>query len=216
MRARLRRRDLLLAAAALPLAAGSARAATASREFRILRSGSDIGRHRLDARHMPGGDFEVRIFIDIAVKLLGLTAYSYRLENVETWRQGRIVAVRSRVDDDGERHYASIAAGADGLLEIDGSGYSGTAPAEAVTTSYYAPAFLDRRPWISTQSGRALAVSVSPSGPRRWQVAGELTTELFYDAAGEWVGCAFDAGGEPARYEPSGGSGGIAALWAAA
>ena len=190
-----------------------AMAATASREFRILRGDSDIGRHRLDARQTAEG-FEVRIDIDIAVKLLGITAYRYEMENTELWSDGRIVRVTSRVNDDGDSHFATIAANGNGLM-VDGSEYSGPVSADAATTSYYAPAFLNRSPWISTQSGRPLDVRASQTGAGRWRVGGDIQKTLIYDAAGEWVGSEFDAKGELARYEVIGGSGAIAALWSA-
>lgn len=211
------RRQMMTAGAALaamPLLPATALAGAASREFRILRGGSDIGRHRLDAR-LDGGVFEIGIAIDIAVRVLGLTAYRYTLENTERWQDGLLVSASSRANDDGDRARLSISRGAQ-ALEVDGSGFSGTAPLEAVTTSYFARPMIDRRPWLSSQSGAPLDISVSSTGGGRWQIAGELETLLTYDGAGEWIGCEFDGKGERVTYEITGGSGDIAALWSSA
>ncbi|MEO0822419.1 MAG: DUF6134 family protein [Pseudomonadota bacterium] len=217
----MRRRDFIAGGATSVALSGISAAALAdggaSRVFRILRDGSDIGRHSLAARLGPKG-FEIDIEVDIRVRILGITAYRYTLSNQEIWAGGQLVSVNSTVNDDGTAEYARIrSTGA--ALEIDGSGFSGTAPVEAVTTSYHQRAFVDRRPWISTQSGKPLDVALArgtAAGGERWQVTGELTTALIYDTGGEWVGCEFDAGGEPGRYELVEQSGAIAPLWAAA
>jgi hypothetical protein len=215
----MKRRDLLIAggvfAIAPVLGPGIARAdGTAMREFRILRGGSDIGRHRLAARR-TGERFEIDIDIDIAVTFLGITAYRYELSNREVWDERRILRVASQVNDDGDRSHSKIErAGA--ALEVDGSGFSGEAPLEAVTTSYYARPFIERQPWISTQSGKVLDISIAREGEGAVQVRGELETELVYDDAGEWVGCRFDAQGEPGTYEVVESSGAILPLWTSA
>ena len=84
------------------LATPALAAARASREFRIFRDGDDIGTHALDA--VLGADgMEVRITIRIAVKVLGLTAYRYEMDNREIWKAGRLISLDSQVNDDGDR-----------------------------------------------------------------------------------------------------------------
>lgn len=210
------KRRLLLAAGAAGLFVpwGTALAQTsARREFRILRNGSDIGRHSLSARSVDGR-FEIDIDIEIVVRILGIAAYRYELTNREVWAGGRIVSVDSQTNDDGDAAFARIRAAGD-VIEIDGSGYSGTAPADAATTSYYVTDFLERRPWLSTQTGKPLEI-ITSGAPPRVTVSGELPTTLLYDARGEWMGSIFDAGGEPASYELISDSGPIAPLWRSA
>ena len=210
------RRFFLSAAAASALTAfpgtGALADGGATRAFRILRGGDDIGRHELVGQ-MTGEGLRVDISIDIRVRFLGITAYRYTLENRELWSGGRLVRQDSTANEDGDRLTSSISRVGE-VLEIDGTRYSGTAPLEAVTTSYFARPFVERRPWVSSQSGKPLEVDVvNRGGPRRWKVTGDLETALIYDETGEWVGCEFDAGGETARYELLDGTGQIAALW---
>ncbi|MEM9060477.1 MAG: DUF6134 family protein [Pseudomonadota bacterium] len=208
-------RRVFLTSAAAALATPAIAATTADREFRIIRDGDDIGSHRLDAATGANG-FEIAITIRIAVKILGITAYRYEMDNREVWRDGRIVSVDSRVNDDGTKDRCIINA-RDKILSIEGSRFNGQAPSEAVTTSYYAAPFLQRRPWLSTQSGAPLDLSVKQDARAGWwSVRGELDTNLGYDDAGEWIACEFDAGGEPARYDIASGSGRIGELWASA
>ena len=211
------RRHFIMGSAFLgaTLAAPAIAAQSAKRRFRIIRDGDDIGTHDLEAV-LTGNGFEIDVTIRIAVKFLGVTAYRYEMNNREVWRGGRIVSVDSRVNDDGTQERARVTARPD-TLTIDGSRYSGKASVEAATTSYYAPAFLKRSPWISTQSGDILKVAVNPEGRANWwKISGGLDTTLGYDARGEWTGCEFDAGGELATYEVTHQSGAIGALWAAA
>ncbi|MEM6945199.1 MAG: DUF6134 family protein [Pseudomonadota bacterium] len=214
-----RRRFLTLAAglaATAPLGLARAEDGTARRVFRVLRDGSDIGTHVLSASRTDK-HFEMAIDIDIRVKLLGITAYRYTLKNREVWDDGILTSIDSEVDDDGDTEFAKVRRAGD-MLEVDGSGYSGTAPLDAVPTSYYARPFIERRPWLSTQSGKLLTIDVAaaPDEARTFNVKGELETTLIYDAAGEWVGCRFDAGGEPGAYEIIESNGAITPLWQSA
>lgn len=207
----LTRRGVLAGAGALAVSPALGNGGqTAHRVFSVWRKGSDIGRHRLDARLTDQG-FEIEIEIDIAVKLLGFTAYSYRLSNREVWRGRRIVSVDSQCNDDGEKARCIITRASE-ALEVDGSGYSGSEPLSAVTTSYFAPAFLDRRPWISTQSGKPLDVSIEKTGEGKWTVSGDLDTVLRY-RDGEWTGSIFTTKGERISYQTLESSGAIAPLW---
>ena len=151
--------------------------------------------------------------IALAVKVLGITAYRYELTNREVWSGQRLVALDSKTNDDGTSDFAKVSTSGD-ALKISGSRYSGGAPAGVGTTSYFATGMHARKTWISTQSGNLMNVRVSAEGrPNWWRVTGDLTTTLGYDANGEWVGCEFDAGGEPGTYEVISGNGRIAQLW---
>lgn len=211
-----RRQFLVGAAAAACLATPAIAATSASRNFRILRDGDDIGPHNLDAV-VTGNGFEIAIDIEIAVKVLGITAYRYTLTNREVWKGRQIVSVSSRVNDDGTKEQVD-ATRQSGKLVVNGTRYNGDAPLDAATTSYFSPDLMQRKPWISTQSGDLLPVTTRQISGRKgwWSVTGGLDTTLGYDARGEWTGCEFDAGGEPARYEIASQSGEIAALWASA
>lgn len=215
-----RRRFLGLAAlsgAASVLPHWQAKAATSVREFRILRDGSDIGRHRLQATR-EGEEFSIAIDIEIRVRILGITAYRYELQNRERWTGQRLLGLVSTTNDDGTDNFVRVRR-VEGGLEVDGSGHSGLVPASAVASSYYVTDFMDRRPWLSSQSGEPLTVETVRSARgdgARWDVSGEVNTALFYNASGEWIGCEFDAGGEPAEYELIEDTGPIAPLWAGA
>lgn len=211
----MKRRAFLAGCLATGLYAPALAAGKASRRFTVLRAGDPMGEHVLDAVQTADG-FEIAIDIALKVKVLGITAYRYEMENREVWKAGRLVSLNSKVNDDGTKDFAT-GKQAGGELDIKGSRFSGKVSGEAVTTTYYTTRFIDRRPWISTQSGAPLDIAIKPEGRSNWwQVTGELETKLGYDGRGEWVNCEFDAGGEPGVYEVAAQSGQIAELWSAA
>lgn len=209
----MKRRVFLAGCAATGLYSPALASSSASRTFNVLRDGDMIGQHVLDAVR-AGDSFEINITIRLAVKILGITAYRYEMDNREVWQAGKIVSVDTKVNDDGTEDFAKIRRDGDSLM-IEGSRFKGPISSEAVTTTYYTTKFIDRRPWISTQSGAPLDIAIKPEGRSNWwQVTGELETRLGYDGRGEWTACEFDAGGEPGLYEVAQDTGAIAALWA--
>lgn len=170
----------------LMLAADPAPAASGRRTLELFRGADRIGQQALSVRR-EGARVEVAIEIAIDVRMIGLPVYRYALDVRETWTDGMLTTLDAAADD------------------------NGGAPA---TTSYWAPAFLNRRVWISTQDGRplniearrrgAVAIPTATGGSveaTRWDIAGDLGgLSLYYDAAGEWLGNAFEARGETARF----------------
>ncbi|MEM6973409.1 MAG: DUF6134 family protein [Pseudomonadota bacterium] len=189
--------------------------ATALREFRVLRAGRDIGRHRLSARQDADG-FALDIDIELVVRVLGIAAYRYEMSVAERWSGGQLVRLDSKTNDDGTDDFVRIQREGEGLA-VDGSGFSGTQPGEAVATTYHSVDLMQRRPWLSSQSGKPIAIDPRPVAGEAgaFAMGGELGNVLIYDSAGDWSGCRFDAGGEPAEYALSEASGSIAGLWQA-
>ena len=105
----MKRRTFLAGAACSFLATPAIAAMGTSRTFEIYRDGSLVGRHVLDAVQSKGR-FEVQIDIEIAIKILGITAYRYTLNNREVWSGGVIQSVTSKVDDDGDPDFANVSA----------------------------------------------------------------------------------------------------------
>lgn len=198
--------------------------ASASRQFKLSRDGSDIGEKSVVVAR-DGSRVSVATRIDIAVTLFGLRLYSYRLRADEVWEDGVLQSLDAETNDNGTAHFARARRGADGF-RVEGSVYSGAAPDDAATTSYWSPAFLARPVWISTQDGRLLQVRTAnrgtvayPSGggtvqATRWEVAGDLDgVFLYYDAAGEWLGTEFPARGATARFTVTARGGDLTPLW---
>ena len=197
-------------------------AAGGERRFEVLRDGDPIG-EQVTSVARDGEALEVSVRVRILVKVLGIGAYRYELDSRERWEGGALVSLDGETNDDGERQVARVRR--EGGRLVSSGSWSGEIPEGAATTTYGTPEFLERGTWISTQTGRPLAVSVAqagsaeipgPDGPltaRRWQVSGDIDLALFYDDRGEWMGSAFDAGGETARFRALSAAPALAPLW---
>lgn len=178
------------------------------RSFDIIRSGSNIGQHNVRVDAVDSG-LKASTNIAIAVKVLGITAYRYQLDYEELYDgAGQLVSLSGTANDNGKRSYVKAQRSGD-TIEVDSTEFSGPTSGAAMPTSYWKRASLERTPWISTQTGKLLNVAVTPitsgEGPAgasafRSSDGGKFDVSLFYDARGEWVGTAFDAGGERATY----------------
>ena len=203
------RRTFALGTAALALvpATPSLAQQVASRSFQILRGTEPIGTHTVTAQRMADGGMTSTTSVDIAVKRLGFTVYSYTLSATEVLDStGALVSATGKCDDDGDAEFVDVTRNGDTLM-VNGSSYQGAAPLAAATPSYWRMGALRNTPWISTQSGELLAVTASqvsspeaPAGATAYRVTdgAEYTTDIFYDTRGEWIGSAFDAKGERA------------------
>ena len=183
-------------------------------DFEILRDGTPIGRHTIDFRR-EGDDLHVDIAIDIAVELMFVTVFRYTHRNREIWRDGRLVSIETRTDDDGTPYRVSGRATEDGF-SVEGSGGSFLAPADIVPTSYWSPRTPGQTTLLDTQRGRIISVAITPGetervttsagmiDAQRFVVDGDVRLSLWYTPAGEWAKIAFEARGDRVEYRPNG------------
>ncbi len=183
--------------------------------FEVLRDGRSIGHHRVSFRR-EARDLHVEIDIALEVKLLFLTVFRYRHRNHEVWRDGRLVAIDTKTDDDGEAFWLRGRSAANGLA-VEGSSGRFLAPADIMPTSYWNPDSVKRSRMLDTQRGRLIQVAIVPAGletvelagrpveARRFAVTGDLVLDLWYTAAGEWAKIAFEARGAEIAYTRKGG-----------
>lgn len=221
-------RRALLVGAASCVVASAPRAAqgaqSAERRFTIQRGDSDIGAHRI-ALTRSEDILNLEVDVDIVVRVLGVAVYRYEMRNREVWRDGLLQSVDCSVNDDGQRKTVRAARSGD-MIQIDATGFSGQAPGDAATTTYFTPDFLERRIWISTDDGEPMTVtaaqrsetSVAAAGGAQasvWRVTDgrAFDVELFYDARDEWISIGFDASGSPAVYRPERLDDSFASVW---
>jgi hypothetical protein len=186
----MRRRGVL----ALPLLAlaGPALAVPGDLTFRVVREGSEVGRHTVRFRE-EGGLLEARSEVRIEVKLMGFTVYRYLHETVEAWRDGRLVGLSSRLDKNGTSAFCEARSAA-GALVLRGPGGEVRMPPQAAPLTWWRQATL--RPGVPLFDPRK-AIAVDPelrltpvAGGTRVVLIGGEGAEVLYDAAGTWVGFA--------------------------
>ncbi len=127
------------------------------------------------------------------------------------WRDGRLIAIDTETDDDGEPFWLRGRAEQNGL-RVKGSSGRFFAPADIMPTSYWNPDILARTRLLDTQRGRLIDVSIAPLGretvtmagrsaeARRYRMTGDLVLDLWYTAEGEWAKTAFEARGAQVSY----------------
>jgi len=184
---RWRRWGLALGLNAIVLAAAGAHAATLPRDlaFDILRKGEVIGWHT--TRFSEDGDrLNVAIEIRIKVTFAGIAVFRYEQDSHEVWRGGRLVALDSRTNDDGDK--ASVTARADGdRLRIEGQAGRIFLPGDAIPTSYWNHALVDATTKIDTERGTAVDLVVAPPQPDTVELDGKPTAALRYDVTGKFA-----------------------------
>jgi hypothetical protein len=194
-------------AAALPVPLGNALS------FRLIRHGSEIGRHTL-AFETQGDAVIVRIAVTATVRLLSVPIVRYSHTAEEQWRAGRLAALQAETDKNGERQWATGNRSGDGFAVQGSQTRPYLAPDPAFATSYWNRHMLDGA-MISTEDGVLLRPSVTLSRDERipaaaggtiladhYKLRGAFDVDLWYDKEGAWTGLAFDAAdGSTVRYE---------------
>ena len=179
----------------------------------MLHEDDSIGRHNVSFWR-DGEDLHVDIDIDVEVRFAFLTLYHYRHQNREVWRRGRLVAMDSATDDNGE-HFEVTARATDDGLRVDSSDGTIVVPPDTLPTSYWNPATVRRDRLLDSQSGQLLDVRITPVGAesvaidgvavpaRKYVMSGDLDLELWYTAQGRWAKIAFEAHGANIQYAPA-------------
>lgn len=211
---------MLIAAASLLLASTPAYAALAGEDcagnaaafdpiavygdelvFDVRRDSVPVGEHRVTFRR-DGDAVHVAAEFVLEVRFLGFTAYRYRYHSTSVWRGDCLVALQAEVNDDGQR--SRITAARDGnQMRITGPRGDVIGPGELFPTDHWHPGVLATERVLNTLTGGINRVRIEDRGPaslasgngtlaaRHFVYTGELNTEVWYDAAGRWVGMRF-------------------------
>lgn len=193
-------RNLLAGAAfAAGLAAAPAlTAAPADYHFRVLLDGKPIGHHRFQFEERPGG-YRLVSEADYQVDFLFFTAYEYEHRSEERWRDGCLVRIDSRTDDNGET-WRIQGEGTDSGYSLKVNGEAGEVARDCLRTfAYWRPSLLEAEALLNSQNGELESVTLSEavSRPLPWDGGGEATRyrletaqrpiELWYGDDGRWL-----------------------------
>jgi hypothetical protein len=179
--------------------------------FTVLRKGKDFGTHTVSFDVQSDDSFTATSTVDLRAGLGPITVFRYELDTTETWEGGRLVGLTGTTNDDGDDE--SVEASLEGdQLNVNGTGYSGRAPAGIIPSSHWniQEAFSTRI--LSTESGEILDVEVSKIGEDTVSIGGEdvqathyrlvsdITVDLWYDDQNRWVKLGFEARGQQIDY----------------
>ena len=133
-----------------------------------------------------------------AARILGVTAFVFRHESTERWRNGRLQAFDSKTTDDDSEFFVTGRAEAGSFRIINRKGTE-MAPADIMVGSYWTPLTARQTQLIDPQRGRvkaqqllstdAMAIQVRnvPVQATRYRVIGVTDGWVAYDAAGRWL-----------------------------
>ena len=157
----------------------------------------DIGVHRMSVAR-TGDDIVVEHEAELAVEVLGVTAFRRRSRFREVWRDQRLVKFDGLVEDNGEA--SPVTAKADGgRLIIEGPAGRIEAPPETAPSEPSLEFAIQREWFFDSKTGALLHASVVHTGgePLKrgqqvvqatgYEVSGDLEQEVWFDRTGAWV-----------------------------
>lgn len=166
-------------------------------DFTVLRGDDEIGTHRL-VFTQDGNDLKVKIDTNVAVKMLGIAVYRFEHDGSEVWRDGHLVSLKSKTNDDGTPHHLDVEE-ENGKLVVDGDGRQGTEQIDVIPASLWNDNLVKQTALLNTLDGSNMPVTVGklgtetvevngkPVSATHYSVTGKLNRELWYDENGVLV-----------------------------
>jgi Family of unknown function (DUF6134) len=157
----------------------------------------DIGEHRMTLAR-AGDAIVVEHTAELAVDILGLTAFHRRTRFREVWQSDRLIEFEGLVVDNGEPFPVSARAEGDRLV-VEGSAGRTLAPAATAPSEPSIERAIRRDWFFDSKTGALLNATVTPASREllkigdevveatRYEIAGELDQHVWFDAAGAWV-----------------------------
>lgn len=194
---------LAVCTAACPLALASFASPARAEDyaFKVFCNGSPVGYHEVHVRHEDDQTTDVDIDAQIDVTMAGIEVYRYRHRSHEVWRDGKLEALNSVTDDDGDAKKVSVHPGDDGMLVVENDEGRHEVPADTLPTSLWNPDVLGKRELLDTESGRTLKVRTAEMPDGRYQMSGDLKLVVDY-RSGHWDGLHFRYGGSNVDFRP--------------
>jgi Domain of unknown function (DUF6134) len=169
---------LAAAVVVLVLFSAGAQASTETTRFAITRNGEQIGVHLIEVNR-SGQEISVTVVTDLTVKVLFVTAYRLQLTASERWVNGRLVALSSRSDNNGTRHFVSVAAKGFSL-EVKVDGKVTLIDPNIMSASFWNPELLGRPIILDAQDGQIMPVSVRDGGEEDLTINGRIVKAHRY------------------------------------
>ena len=189
---------------------GGAAPALRPLRFDIVWSKDRIGSHVVTFEQ-SGSDLLVRSHIDVEVRLMWMTLFSYSHQSVETWNDGRLVSFESQTDDNGRKETVTGQAREDGF---EATGRKGTvlAPPDIMVGTFWNPEIISRTVILDPQKGilrdqvvhghdrTTLTVSGESRLVDRYRLSSLMEGTIYYDDNSKWIGASFKKKGGTVLY----------------
>ncbi len=169
--------------------------------YRVLHDMiGDIGSH-IYSFTRRGDELTVIAKVRIEAKILFITARRYFADRREIWRNGRLIELQSRTDDDGEISVVTAKANGKNII-VNGPNGRIEAPADIVTSSAWNIDFVLNKKKLTVldiETGEILEIMVSDDGveeieanggtvkARKFTLTGALNRTLWFGESGIWL-----------------------------
>jgi len=187
--------------------------ATGNRRFSVIYKGDRIGSHTVEYAS-ASGETQVNTEIELLVKVASFTMFEFKHRSEETWRDGRLMALKSNTVEDGDTLRVEGAVTPDGF-RVESGGGPFIAPAATLTSnSLWTPAVLEQATIVDAQHGGVIGVSARRQPDEVIEVAGRrihasrysfitpyLAGGIWYDLDGVWVRGEFERDGSKILYQ---------------
>lgn len=210
------RRTLLLAgAAAVARKAAAALPVPPDNElaFRLIRHGSDIGRHILTFERQ-GDVLTVRAAVDARLSFLSITIARYTHRAVETWQGETLVGLTAETNKNGQHQWMNARRTSEGLVVLGSQTARYIAPEPAIGVSYWNKRMLNG-PMISLDDGVLVRPKVAELRPEaiplasgttipaeHYNLSGAFSADVWYDRTNTWAALAVTiSDGSEVHYE---------------
>ncbi len=183
--------------------------------FDVLRNGSKFGRHVIRFDGEPAGELTVTTDVELKAGLGPVTLFRYALDATETWRDGRLVRLDARTNDDGADEFVRAVA-TDTAIAVEGSQFQGEVSADIIPASHWNIEQIRSGRILSTETGEVLDIEVEALGRETLSIRGEpveanryrlrsaMDLDLWYDSRSRLVKLAFEARGQSIEYRLEG------------
>ena len=185
---------------------------SANRKFSVFYKGDKIGAHTV-VTTPETGEIRVNTEINLVVKALFFTIFSFSHQSEERWREGRLVFLKSETVEHDEKLSVEGRPVAQGFRVVSKGGPF-IASADAMTSnSLWSPAILEQTTVIDAQHGGIIGVSVRKLADEQILVLGRqvhaaryrfitpyLAGSIWYDDADRWVHGEFERDGALIEY----------------
>ncbi|MEO1322785.1 MAG: DUF6134 family protein [Pseudomonadota bacterium] len=180
-------------------------------DFTVLRKGKPFGRHILSFDRAEDGALTVTTDVDLQVKFGPITAFKYRLDSVEEWVDGRLVALNGTSNSDGRKGKVSATTEAN-KLKVESTKFTGALPTTTIPSSHWNRMQVYQEQMLSTETGEVLDIEVETIGEdtvmvgdqavktTHYRLQSDLTVDLWYDDQSRWVKLAFEVRGQDIEY----------------
>jgi len=178
--------------------------------FDVFRDGSKFGTH-IVSFSQSGDTLTVDSDVELKVALGPLTLFHYVHDVTERYSAGRLISLAARTKRDGKWMRLAVSA-AEGGFNVAGAAFKGPLAGVVIPSTHWNIAEMKQPAMFSTETGAMLPIVVTDMGiervkvgegtieARRYLVKSEITASFWYDAAGRWVKCAFEAQGSQIDY----------------